>query len=57
MVLGLTKEDQLNEVYGGTGHVVILDAGASIVATNPYLNIMVSEKVKEATVKIIPTPF
>jgi hypothetical protein len=33
MALGLTKEDRINTVYGGGGHVVILGAGASIAAT------------------------
>lgn len=31
--LGHTKEDRINTVYGGGGHVVILGAGASIAAT------------------------
>lgn len=33
MSLGLTKEDRINTVYGGGGHVVILGAGASVAAT------------------------
>jgi hypothetical protein len=33
MSLGHTKEDRINTVYGGGGHVVILGAGASVAAT------------------------
>ena len=35
-----TREDRVNTVYGGGGHVVILGAGASIAATrhNPQFN-------------------
>jgi hypothetical protein len=38
MSLGHTKEDRINTVYGGGGHVVILGAGASVAATirNPF---------------------
>ncbi len=38
--MALTKEDRINIVYGGGGHVVILGAGASIAATrgNPNWN-------------------
>jgi hypothetical protein len=38
--MALTKEDRINTVYGGGGHVVILGAGASIAATvrNPELS-------------------
>lgn len=37
---GMTKEQGINQVYGGGGHVVILGAGASIASTfrNPELN-------------------
>ncbi len=37
---GFSKEDRINTVYGGGGHVVILGAGASIAATrrNPIPN-------------------
>jgi hypothetical protein len=40
MSLGHTKQDRINTVYGGGGHVVILGAGASIAATkrNPLKN-------------------
>jgi hypothetical protein len=40
MGLGLTREDRINTVFGGGGHVVILGAGASIAATlrNPLGN-------------------
>ena len=36
----LTKEDRINTVMGGGGHVVILGAGASIASTfrNPEMN-------------------
>lgn len=33
MSLGHTKEDRINTVYGGGGHVVILGAGASVAMT------------------------
>lgn len=33
MATGKTKEDRVNTVYGGGGHVVILGAGASIAST------------------------
>lgn len=37
---GMTKEEGINQVYGGGGHVVILGAGASIASTyrNPEKN-------------------
>ena len=37
---GMTREEGINQVYGGGGHVVILGAGASIAATirNPEKN-------------------
>jgi hypothetical protein len=40
MSMGHTKEDRINRVYGGGGHVVILGAGASVAATlrNPLDN-------------------
>jgi hypothetical protein len=40
MSLGHTKEDRINTVYGGGGHVVILGAGASVASTlrNPLSN-------------------
>lgn len=34
MNIGHTKEDRINTVYGGGGHVVILGAGASVAATH-----------------------
>lgn len=33
MSIGHTKEDRINTVYGGGGHIVILGAGASVAAT------------------------
>ncbi len=33
IVMGMTKEEGINQVYGGGGHVVILGAGASIAST------------------------
>ena len=33
MTVGYTKQDRINTVFGGGGHVVILGAGASIAAT------------------------
>lgn len=40
MSTGHTKEDRINTVYGGGGHVVILGAGASVASTlrNPSTN-------------------
>lgn len=38
--MSLTKDDRINTVMGGGGHVVILGAGASIASTikNPEMN-------------------
>lgn len=38
--MGLSREDRVNTVFGGGGHVVILGAGASIASTfrNQELN-------------------
>ncbi|MEO8112001.1 MAG: hypothetical protein ABI594_18275 [Ginsengibacter sp.] len=40
MSTGHTKEERINTVYGGGGHVVILGAGASVASTlrNPATN-------------------